>query len=364
MNFEGLLVSMAEQGASDLYLKVGNKPFLRVNGQLVPQGVEKLTQEQVEDLARQLMGPERAVSFKSQLEMNFAFERHGLGRFRANTLLQKGSFALVIRRIKREVQTFDDLHLPSKVLVELAMQRRGLVLVTGATSNGKSTTVAALLDYINQHAAKHIVTLEDPIEFVFEEDQSIINQREIGTDTHSFSEALRNVLRQSPDVIFISDIRDTETMSSALTAAEAGNLVLSCLHTVNVENTIERLVTFFPPHQHQQVRLRLSIILQGIVSLRLLPRQDGQGRIPACEVLVATPTIRELLREGRTSELSVYMEDGAMFGMQTFNQSLADLVREGYVTLEEARRHADSPDELELALRQIRQTKAVRPPSP
>ena len=332
MNFEGLLLSMAEQGAADLYLKVGNRPFLRVNGQLVPQGTEKLTREDVEDLAKQLMGPERSVQFKSQLEMNFAFERHGLGRFRANTLVQKGSFALVIRRIKREVQTFDELRLPVKALTELVGQRKGLILVTGATSNGKSTTVAALLNHINQ--------------------------REIGTDTHSFSEALRNVLRQAPDVIFISDIRDTETVSSALAAAEAGNLVLSCLHTVNVENTIERLVTFFPPHQHPQVRLRLSLVLQGIVSLRLLPRHDGQGRVPACEVLVATPTIRELIREGRTAELAAYMEDGAMFGMQTFNQSLAELVREGLVSVEEAKHHADSPDELELAARQLRPQKS------
>ena len=361
MNFEGLLRAMAEQGAADLYLKVGNRPFLRVDGRLVPQGQEQLTQEDVDTLARQLMGPERAVLFKSQLEMNFAFERPSLGRFRANTLLQRGSFALVIRRIKREIQTFEDLHLPAKILRELAMQPKGLILFTGATSNGKSTTTAATIHYINQHAAKHIVTLEDPIEFVFDEDQSIINQREIGTDTQSFSEALRNVLRQSPDVIFISDIRDMETVSSAVTAAEAGNLVLSCLHTVNVENTIERLVTFFPPHQHQQIRLRLSLILQGIVSLRLLPRQDGQGRMPACEVLVATPTIRELIREGRTSDLSHYLEDGGMFGMQTFNQSLAELVRQGYVTIEEAKAHADSPDELELAVRQVRQTKSVRP---
>lgn len=361
MNFEGLLLAMAEQGASDLYLKAGNRPFLRVDGQLVPQGSEKLAQEAVENLAKQLMGPERAVQFKSQLEMNFAFERHGLGRFRANTLMQKGALALVIRRIKHEIQTFDELHLPAKVLQEFAQQSQGLILVTGATSSGKSTTLASIMDYINRHASKHIVTLEDPIEFIFEEDQSLINQREIGTDTLSFSEALRNVLRQCPDVIYISDIRDMETVSSALMAAEAGNLVLSCLHTVNVENTIERLISFFPPHQHHQARLRLSLILQGIVSIRLLPRQDGQGRIPACEVLVATPTIRELIREGRTAELSPYLEDGGMFGMQTFNQSLAELVRQGDVTLDEAKRHADSPDELELAFRQVRQVKANRP---
>ena len=358
MNFEGLLLAMAEQGAADLYLKVGNRPFLRVDGQLVPQGQDKLTQDEVETLARQLMGPERAVAFKSQLEMNFAFERQSLGRFSANTLLQRGSFALVIRRIKHDIQTFEELHLPATVLQKLAAQPKGLVLFTGATGNGKSTTTASMLHYINQRAAKHIVTLEDPIEFVFDEVQSIINQREIGTDTQSFSEALRNVLRQSPDIIYISDIRDVETVSSALAAAEAGNLVLSCLHTVNVENTIERLVTFFPSHQHGQIRLRLSLVLQGIVSLRLLPRQDGQGRVPACEILVATPTIRELIREGRTTDLGRYLHEGGMFGMQTFTQSLTELIRRGDVTLEEAKAHADSPDELELAARQLRSQKS------
>ncbi len=350
---------MVEQEASDLFLKVGNRPFLRINGRLLPVGEDRFTHEQITALASDLMGPQRRQLFHAQRELNFAFARDGTGRFRANVLWQKGTTALVIRRVQGAIPTFEELHLPGEVLGRLIGEPFGLVLITGPTGCGKSTTAAAMLDYLNHTTPKHIVTLEDPIEFQFEEHQAIINQREVGVDTRSFSEGLKNVLRQSPDVLFLSDIRDAETMESALLAAEAGQLVLSCIHTTNAVTTIERLVALAPPHQHKLIRLRLSLVLKGLISLRLLQRLDGSGRIPVCEVLVMTPTMRELLREGRLEQVPAALQDGAMYGMQTFTQALYQRYRRGEVDLEEALRYADSPEELQLAVREIRMTKDV-----
>lgn len=360
MDLDRLFRAMVEQEASDLFLKAGNRPFLRIAGQLIPLGEEPLTQEGLMALASGLMGPQRRQVFHADRELNFAFERAGLGRFRANVLWQQGSLALVVRRIQRAVPDFDALRLPADVLRRLALEGHGLVIVTGPTGSGKSTTVAAILEHLNRTVSKHIVTLEDPIEYQFQEQRCLINQREVGTDTRSFTEGLRNVLRQSPDVLFVSDIRDRETMEAALTAAEAGQLVLSCLHTTSVVSTIERLVSIFPPHQQEITRLRLSLVLRGILSMRLLKRRDDHGRTPVCEVLVATPTVRELIREGRTEQLPALLHDGAMFGMQTFTQALYQRYRQGEVTLEEALRHAESPEELELAVREIRATRDVQ----
>jgi len=351
---------MSEQEASDLFLKVGTTPFLRIHGKLIPVGSDKLTREEITTFATDLMGPDRRQLFHADRELNFAFDRAGVGRFRANILWQKGTIALVIRRIQRLIPTFEELNLPAEVLTRFMSERHGLILITGATGSGKSTTVASMLDFLNQSAAKHIMTLEDPIEFQFEEAQAIINQREIGVDTRSFSEGLKHVMRQSPDVLFVSDIRERETMEAALLAAEAGQLVLSCIHTNNAVTTVERLVVFFPSSQHQLIRLRFSLVLRGIVSLRLLLRRDGTGRIPACEILVATPRVRELLREGRTSELPETLHDGGMSGMQTFTQALYQRYRSGDVDLEEALRHADSPEDLQLAVREIRATRDVQ----
>jgi len=360
MEMDRLFRAMVEQDASDLFLKVGNKPFLRIYGALLPIGEELLTREQIVDFASDLMGPERRQIFHAERELNFAFERAGSGRFRANVMWQKGTIALVIRRIERAIPTFAQLCLPAEVLTRFLKEQHGLILITGPTGVGKSTTIAAMLDAINQTTPKHIVTLEDPIEYQFKEAQAIINQREIGVDTRSFSEGLRNVLRQSPDVLFVSDIRDRETMEACLLAAEAGQLVLSCIHTTNAVTTIERIVAFFPSHQHELIRLRLSLILRGIVSLRLLLRSDGTGRIPTCEIVVATPTVREHIREGRTALLPAAMQDGAMYGMQTFTQALYQRYRQGEITLEEALHYADSPEELQLAIREIRATRDVQ----
>src|SRR3989338_1682797 len=360
MEIERLFLAMSEQEASDLFLKVDTTPFLPIHGKPLPVGSDKLTHEDITTFATELMGPDRRQLFHAEREMNFSFDRAGVGRFRANILWQKGTIALVIRRINRLVPTFEELNLPAEVLTRFMSERHGLVLITGPTGSGKSTTVASMLDFINQTTAKHIVTLEDPIEFQFEEAQAIINQREIGVDTRSFTEGLRQVMRQSPDVLYVSDIRERETMEAALLAAEAGQMVLSCIHTNNALTTVERLVAFFPASQHQLIPLRGALVLRGIVSLRLLMRADGTGRIPACEILVATPRVRELLREGRTSELPETLHDGGMAGMQTFTQSLYQRYRSGDVDLEEALRHADSPEELQLAVREIRATRDVQ----
>jgi twitching motility protein PilT len=359
MDFERLLRAMVEQEASDLFLKVGNHPFLRIHGQLIPVGDEKLTSEEIAGFASELMGPDQRQLLHAERELDFAFEHAGVGRFRANVLWQRGTMALVIRRIQRLIPGFEELNLPAEVLTKLVGEKYGLILLTGPTGSGKSTTAGAMLDFINQTNARHIVTLEDPIEFQFEEAQAIINQREVGVDTRSFSEGLRHVMRQSPDVLFVSDIRDRETMEAALLAAEAGQLVLSCVHTTNVVTTVERLTAFFPSHQHTLIRLRLSLILRGIISLRLLMRGDGSGRLPVCEILTVTPRVRELLREGRTDELPEALHGGRMFGMQTFTQALYQRYRNGEVTLEEALRYADSPEDLQLAVREIRATRDV-----
>ncbi len=363
MDIERLLKAMEEQEATDLFLKVGNKPFLRIHGQLYPAGELPLTREEVEEVATALMDATQRQLLHAERELDFAFERAGAGRFRANVLWQRGTMALVIRRIQRVVRQFDELHLPAEPLTRLLREQYGLILITGPTDSGKSTTIASMVESLNRAGPKHIVTLEDPIEFQFEEDQAIITQREIGTDTRSFAEGLRSALRQSPDALFVSDIRDRESMEACLLAAEAGQLVLSCLHTTNIMTTVERIIGFFPAAQQERIRLRLSLVLRGIVSLRLLLRQDGCGRIPACEILVVTPTARELIREGRTEQLPGVLHDGAMYGMQTFTQALYQRYRQGEVTLEEALRYADQPEELQLAVREFRPTRDVEPSS-
>ncbi len=350
---------MVEQDASDLFLKVGTRPHIRLHGTVCPVGDEALSQEEILEVTDRLLSPQQRQQFHDARELNFAFDCTDVGRFRANVLWQRGVVALVIRRIRRGMPSFHALSLPEAVLERWLAEPHGLVLVTGPTGSGKSTTVAAMLEYLNQHTTKHIVTLEDPIEFQFGEGRAIINQREVGVDTRSFSEGLQNVFRQSPDVLFVSDIRAQETMEAALLAAEAGQFVLSCLHSTNAVTTIERIVAFFPSSQHRLIRLRLSLTLRGILSLRLLRRRDGAGRIPVCEVMVVTSAIRELIREGRTAELPPKIHDGGGEGMQTITQALDQRYRQGEVTLEEAQRYADSADELQLAVQGIRATRDI-----
>ena len=364
MEGDQLFRAMVERNASDLYLKVGTTPHLRLDGRLQPLGEERLNRADILQFAYDLMGPERQQIFQHQREMNFAFQKETIGRFRANVLWQRGSIALVIRRVQDRLPTFETLQLPAAVLSRLCQERRGLILISGSTANGKSTTVASMLEHINRTTACHIMTLEDPIEFLFDEDRAVINQREVGVDTKSFSDGLKNVLRQSADVLYLSDLRDRETMESALLAAESGQLVFSCIHTTNVVTTIERIVTFFPSHQQETIRFRLSLVLKGILSQRLVPRRDGVGQAPACEILVMTPAIRECVREGRTGEIPRLLHDGVLQGMQTMTQALYRLVRAGWVSPEQALQIADSPEDLELALREIHAIRDAHEPDP
>ncbi len=360
MQADSIFKRMVDQKASDLFLKAGTQPFLRVRGELTACRDNPITEEELLSIVQELMGPARRKLFESQRELNFAFERDGIGRFRANVMWQQGTLGLVVRRVQDQIPTLEELNLPAPLLKQLCQETHGLLLITGPTGNGKSTTSASLLDQINRTRACHVVTLEDPVEYIFRQKMSVIDQREVGVDTASFQEGLKNALRQSPDVLFISDIRDQETMETALLAAESGQWVISCIHTTSAVTTIERIVAFFPRHQQETVRFRLSMVLKGIVSLRLLPRLDVIGQIPACEILIMTPTIRELLREGETGQIPHLLFDGSMHGMQTMAQALYRLIQESKVSLEEAKKVADSPEELELAIREIRSGKTVR----
>ena len=354
MKLDQLLRLMEEKTASDLYLKVGQPPHLRVSGQITPLAESPpLDREDLDKIARQVLDEKQYALFQGNREMDISYALEGGLRFRVNLFFQQGAIAVVVRRIKKEAQTFGDLNLPVEVMEKLSLEPRGMVLIAGAAGSGKSTTLAAMINYINQKRRKHIITIEDPIEFTYREDQSLINQREVGFDTHTFKGALKYVIRQSPDVIVIGEMRDLETMTSAIMAAEVGHLVLSSLHTIDVSQTLERIINFFPAFQHPQIRMQLSFVLRGVVAQRLLSRKDGQGMVPACEVMAATPTIRKMIMDGRTEELSKAIENGQLFGMQTFNQAILGLYRAGKIAYEEAMENADNPELLELAIRGI-----------
>jgi twitching motility protein PilT len=344
---------MVERNASDLYLKAGCVPYLRIDGKLTPCGTIELSEQDVAAAVGLLMNSSDVTEFKKDWEKDLAYSVRDLGRFRVNAYIQRGTPALVFRSIRSAVLTFAELNLPVEVLERLSMEPRGLVLFTGNAGCGKSTTLASMLKYINQNARKHIITIEDPVEFIHTDEKSIISQREVGLDTHSFAEALRHVLRQSPDVILIGEMRDLETMNAAITAAETGHLVLSTLHTVDATQTVERIINFFPPYQHAQIRMELSLVLRGVISQRLLNRRDASGRLPACEVMLSTPTIRKVILEGRTTQLYSVIKEGEIFGLQTFNQALIRLYKEGKITRDEALANADRPEELELTMRGV-----------
>ncbi len=351
MNIDDLLREMVRRGASDLYLKAYSPCYLRVDSRLVPLPKTDLSPRDVEEISEQLMDEEQRAAYGKQLEMDLAFRRPGIGRFRVNIYWQQGTRALVFRSIRDKIQTFEELNLPVEVLQKLSLEPRGMVLITGIAGSGKSTTLASMIEYVNRREAKHVITIEDPVEFVFRDKESIISQREVGMDTLDFHTALRHVIRESPDIILIGEMRDLETMSSAIMAAETGHLVLSTLHTVDATQTVERIINYFPPYQHAQIRMQLSLVLKGVVSMRLLVMRDGTGRIPACEIMLSTPTVRKIIYEGRTGELYDAIKKGGVFGMQTFNQSLIRLLKAGKISEEEARRYADNVEELELELR-------------
>lgn len=353
MNIEALLRLAIQQNASDLYIKVGVPPVLRVYGQLINVSGPNLTPEETEHMAREIMPPFHLRKWERWHEADFAYALAGEGRFRVNVFQQRDTVAIVIRRLSVTVPTFEELGLPPSIEY-LSNQLRGLVLCTGVAGSGKTTTLASMISHINNTRRCHIVTIEDPIEIVFEDKQSLVSQREIGADTMSYARALKNVLRETPDVILIGEMRDAETVNAAISAAQTGHLVLSTLHTINASETINRLMDFFPPAQHVQVRQMLASSLHGIISQRLLSRADGAGRVPAVEVLLNTPTVREyLLDEAKTPLIPALMAKGEYEGMQTMDQALAKAVASGLVTTEEALLNAASSHDLALKLREL-----------
>jgi len=345
-------------GASDIHLKSGLPPMFRVDGALVPlKNGERLMPDDIEAMASSIMNPVQKARFAETREVDLAYGIPGLGRFRVNSFQQRGTVGIVFRVIPFGVKTIDQLHLP-KVVERITEEHRGLILVTGTTGSGKSTTLAAMIEQINSDRTCHIMTIEDPIEFLIRDRRSIVNQREIGVDTHSFANALRAALRQDPDVILVGEMRDFETIETALTAAETGHLVMSTLHTLDATETINRIISVFPPHQQKQVRLQLAAILRAVISQRLVPRADGKGRVPALEVLVTTAFTRELIGDkDRTKEIPDAIAKGhTTYGMQTFDQSLMSLVKEGLVTYEEALKNVSNPDDFALRFRGIAST--------
>jgi twitching motility protein PilU len=350
MDINDLLIHMASRQASDLYLKTEAPPTLRIAGQLAPLGETPLTHAAVEQLAGQMMQPRHKREFEERQQVNLAYYTPALGRYRVNIYTQRSSPAVVIRRIKSEIPTFGELRLP-KAIGDLAMAPRGLVLVTGPTGSGKSTTLAAMIDYRNRNAPGHIVTIEDPIEFVHADHQSLVSQREVGTDCDSFNAALRDALRQTPDVILIGEMRDVESATAAVHFAETGHLVLSTLHSINASQTIERILHFFPQENHDNVQLQLSLNLLGVLSQRLIPRRDGEALVLAVELMLATPHIRDLLKKGSVGGIRAAMQTGGQEGMQTFDQAVYGLIQEGVIDTESGMQFADSPNDVRLRLR-------------
>ena len=355
---EAWLAVMVKSNASDLILRAGGRPSTRVDGRIgflpgrVPNAGPLL------EVLEWVMGPERMQVWRDKGSVDCALHLDGLGRFRINAYKQMGEPALVLRRVSSQAPILEDLELPTTELTRVSLRRRGLVLVTGIAGSGKSTTLAALIQYMNLNAERHVITLEDPIEILFSEKRCVISQREVGIDVSTFHEGLRHSLRQSPDVILIGEMRDRETVTAALDATETGHLVMSTMHTVNAAQTLDRILGFYPAEQHGQIRTRLGDNLACVLSQRLLPRASGKGLVPACELMTQTPRIRELLEEGNTGEIARTIEQGNTPGLVSFNQSLRRLVQQKLVDLKDALAASDRPDELVLALRGI--TSGVR----
>ncbi|HVR10440.1 MAG TPA: type IV pilus twitching motility protein PilT [Thermoanaerobaculia bacterium] len=358
MNINDLLKMAVERKASDLHLKVGSHPVLRIDGELAPLGeLKRLMQEDTIAMAFSIMNARQKQRFKEDLELDIAYSVPGLGRFRCNVFQQRGAVGLVMRVIPARIMSVRELMLPP-VLEQICEERRGLVLCTGTTGSGKSTTLAAMVDYINNSRGEHIMTIEDPIEFLHRDKKSIVNQREIDVDTRGFATALRAALRQDPDVLLVGEMRDFETIETALLAAETGHLVFSTLHTLDATETVNRIISVFPPHHQKQIRIQLSQVLKAIISLRLVPRADGLGRVPASEVLISTAYIRECIEnKEKTKYIREQIALGtSQYGMQTFDQSLFQLYKSGLITLDEALKRATNPDEFKLKIQGVQFT--------
>jgi twitching motility protein PilT len=357
MNIRVVLEKMIAARASDLHLKTGSAPVVRVDGVLYTLDEPPPNVAELREVVNQLMNDEQRQYFKEHNEADFAFGVAGLARFRVNVFMQRGTPALALRHVPVEVPSIEDLHLPP-IIREMAFAPRGLILVTGRTGSGKSTTLAAIIDAINKVTSRNVITVEDPIEFLHRDQMSYVHQREVGLDTHSFKDGLRYVLRQDPDIILVGEIRDLETMNSALSAADTGHLVMSTLHTTDVVQTLGRIISFYPPHQHEEIRISIASNLRAVVCQRLIPRADGAGRVPAVEIMVNTPTIREYILSPDKTPLigGVVAEGTSQYGMQTFDQSVMHLLREGLITEEEALRNCTNPNEFALKLKGISAT--------
>jgi twitching motility protein PilT len=358
MELNEILQVALRGGASDIHLKAGLPPMFRVDGALMPlKDGKRLPPEEVARMAFGIMNEVQKERFKTSNEVDLAYGVPGLGRFRVNVFQQRGTIGAVLRVIPFKILSIKELMLPP-VLEAMALEERGLILVTGTTGSGKSTTLAAMVDHINANMSDHIITVEDPIEFLIRDKRSVVNQREVGVDTVSFNQALKSALRQDPDVVLVGEMRDLETIETALLAAETGHLVMSTLHTVDATETINRIISVFPPHQQKQVRLQLASVLRGVVSQRLVPRADGRGRVAAVEILRMTARVRELIEDkDRTKELNDTIAQGHVsYGMQTFDQSLMMLLRHQLITYEEARRQASNPDDFALRYQGISST--------
>ena len=354
LKIEQLLRAMVDNKASDLHIRTGVPPIYRINGSLTKLFETRVDPGMMDSFLDDIMNRDQKLRFEQNKECDFAVGARDMGRFRVNVFRQRGTIAIVIRHIKAKIPAFEELHLP-EIIRDLALTRRGLVLVTGTTGSGKSTTLASMLDYINQKEAVNIITVEDPIEYLYKDEKAIISQREIGVDTLSYANALRAALRQDPDVLLVGEIRDLETMQIALTAADTGHMVFATIHTTNATETIQRVLSMYPPHQHDEIRLLLAEVLAGIISLRLLPTADGQGRVPAAEVLVNTAAIKEYIRDKDKLELveQAIAEGHMQYRSQTFDQALLNLYQTGQITLETAMNAATNKDDFDLKIRGI-----------
>ncbi len=355
MDLNQILVEALSQEASDVHIKVGTPPIFRINGFLKPYTkIKPFDTNDVSKIAFDLMNDWQKERFIKNREVDMGYEVYGLGRFRVNVFQQRGKMRIALRIVPYQIKSLAELHLPA-VLKDISLEQRGLILVTGTTGSGKSTTLASMIDIINANRNCHIITVEDPIEFIHEDKKSIVDQREIGSDTSTFSSALRVALRQDPDVILVGEMRDFETIETALTAAETGHLVMSTLHTLNAVETVTRIISVFPPYHQKQVRLQLAGVIKGVISQRLVPRADGIGRVPAVEVLLSTARVREcIIEKDKTNEINDAIAKGfTAYKMQSFDQSLMSLLNDGLITYEEALKHCSNPDDFALRVKGI-----------